>query len=265
MEAISSFEQYAAITKSFQQKHGKTRSSNILLPAEVQNAIAEKRMFYVELSNALLLLIDGGNLYHAYAMLDTNMPAEVFAPQVDKRILLDVPMRTASEDALAEPEACWQSLGFTYRTAHMRMTWTPKEEVPQPAYTLTRDTEITQEMVDDWYAYLDTDALSVPNKPRALKPDERMFTIRDENGRILSEMMACPAKRNGNLHTLITVPDQRGKGLAKAMMAGVYLALHEEGVEKLILWVDTTNQSGKKSYMKTGFVFDKMISYQYIM
>ena len=263
---ISTAEEYRELTKQFQQKYRKAVTSNYLMPAEAAAAIADGQLYWDECPGVFLLLCEKSRIIHAYVSASQDAVVSLRWP-LEKPCIMDVPFRAQQTDELSKNDPLWRTLGFSLRTTHARMLWTPEnpDSVDALFSQVLDEPSITAEHCENWYACLDTVALDVPDAPRALVGQEHMLAIRDEQGRVASQMMVVPGKKVADTHFLVTLPAHRGKGLAKEMMRGAFRVAHESGSLSLCLWVDTSNAPAISSYTRLGYRFDRMLSAQYTL
>ena len=69
----------------------------------------------------------------------------------------------------------------------------------------------------------------------------------------LSRYNGAKIRHKGNVGPVYVAPEQRGKGLAKNMLVMLENLAKKEGIERLILSTDTTNQVTQQLYMRLGY------------
>ena len=86
------------------------------------------------------------------------------------------------------------------------------------------------------------------------------FFVGELHGRIVASAMAGYDGHRGWVNYLAVAPEQRGRGLARQLMAHIESALIKAGCPKLNVQVRATNEAALGFYAKLGYVQDPVVS-----
>ena len=81
---------------------------------------------------------------------------------------------------------------------------------------------------------------------------ERLMVI-EQGGHAVGYMVAGHVLDQADIHTVLVVVNQRGKGLAKLLLQSMMQWLREQGVEQIFLEVRQGNLAAQALYAKQGF------------
>ena len=86
----------------------------------------------------------------------------------------------------------------------------------------------------------------------ACSGSEQLMVV-ESDGQAVGYMVAAHVLDQADIHTVLVDVNQRGKGLAKALLQSMMQWLREQGVEQIFLEVRQGNLAAQALYAKQGF------------
>lgn len=271
MEKIESYEQFSNILKAFKKEAGPLESNCYFIPSEVRYLTQKERLYLEKRDEGLYFFVKEANCDRLYYYLKAREMPRV-EPH-DRPILMDCVYRETEEDRKEQEFKKWEATGFTTYKKHRRMECMNGKFIA-PADQEEKDKMYPLEALKPedypqcmalWEAGLDIYGTPFPDREefeRACEKEEIMG-VRLADGSVGVVDRGIKKGRTAFMQHLVVSPKLRGIGLGRTLCCASIAAMYtRHGVEKVNFWVDAANSHAIEIYVRTGFVFDGMLSKQ---
>lgn len=274
MEIVNSIQHFSTLVKETKQ-HGKVVFSNCYLMAQEINKYTQNHnMFWEKLNNGLIFLCRERDFYYLYFYLFDIEESAVSKSlnNLDKPVVIDFVFNEKQKQSqLFEVECLWQKSGFKLHDTYSRMflqgpVHVDKElNIPSGYYlrhTTSRDLLTIENL---WRSSLDLFSTALPRREELAKilDEEPLLATYDMYESLVAVMHVITKGKVGIINHVVVSEENRKQGLAKILLHANFL--HYDRIEKWYLWVSDKNHSAKIFYSKSGFVFDGIISHQFLL
>lgn len=276
MEKMKSAAQFSDRVKRFKKKWPKVQSNCFFVPSEITDMTERDRLYVQEYEEALVILVKE----YYYARIYYYMKEQAQLPALEKSdfpMILDTVFRGEEEKAL---EKCgvsvWLENGFIPYKRYRRMECLKESFCPpddqqekQSEYPIVSLTEQDYPQVAAlWESSLDIYSTLLPDRTEYAQYCEKgqVIGVRLKDGSVGAVIMVIPKGRTGFMQHLVVSPKLRGLGMGRTLFceATEYLFV-QCGADKVNFWVDEENAHAIKIYQKMGYIYDGIVSRQFLL
>lgn len=276
MEKIESAAQFTERVKQFKKKWPKPLSNCFFVPAEIADMAEREKLYLQEQEEALVILVKE----HYYSRIYYYMKEAAQLQEIEdfaSPVILDTVFRGEEEKAL---EKCgisvWCENGFAPYKRYRRMEcrkecFCPPSDQQEKleAYPIVRlKAEDYPQVAALWESSLDIYSTLLPDQAEYAEYCEKgqVIGVRLKDGTAGAVIMVIPKGRTGFMQHLVVSPKLRGLGMGRTLFCGAteYL-LTACSMDKVNFWVDEENIHAIKIYEKMGYVYDGIVSRQFLL
>lgn len=276
MEEIASAAQFGGMVKEFKKKWGRVQTNCCMLPAEVQELAARRKLFVEAQDEVLCFFVretDCSRLYY-YMKEDAALPG---TEGWDRPVVIDCVFRGQEDAAL---EKCgaerWRARGFAPYKRNRRMECTRErflppadEEEMRRAFPVVRLAPEDYEGVSRlWRGSLDCRSVPFWDQEEFAGACGRgeILGIRLADGAVGTVITVIPRGKTSFMEHLVVSRELRGRGMGRTAFCGASMQLFETyGAEKINFWVEETNAHAIAIYERMGYVYDGTVSRQFLL
>lgn len=172
--------------------------------------------------------------------------------------------------------SCWCAHGFVPYKRYRRMECQGEHFLPpEDQQSKLAEYPIVQMKAKDypavaalWESSLDIYSTLLPGAEEFAQYCEKqqVIGVRMPDGTAGAVIMVIPKGKTGFMQHLVVSPRLRGLGMGRTLFCGAteYL-LTEGGAEKVNFWVDEENIHAIAIYQKMGYIYDGIISRQFLL
>lgn len=250
MENIKTFDQYTQLQQEFRKQARPKFMNNFLMKPEIEQLIAEGKLFHLESDEALMFLVEEKGAYQLYFSSATE---NLNVPMLDLPVHLDYVSR---RERAAEVPVVKHLLasGFEVIAENQEYIW-KSQAVEQPTdetleFLLADEADLV-EIREIWAASLDEDVNPVPTLAEMKRDLEFIYVLKRE-AEILAAVHLDTSGRAMLIEHFAVSPNHRRQGLGQTLLQ--HILVYAEKNEKVVtLWVDQTNIKAVHLYEKYGF------------
>lgn len=276
MKAVASSAQFAELVKEFKKRWQKVQTNCTMLPSEVQELAARKKLYVQPDDETLCFFVQESDCSRLYYY----MKEEAVLPDASGwalPVVIDCVFRGDEEAALQKCGAAhWQTLGFAPYKRNRRMECR-KEMFRPPADEIEKNRRfpvaplVPKDYPDAatlWRTSLDYRSATFWNEAEFAEACARgeLLGIRLADGRVGTVIVVMPRGKTSFMEHLVVSPELRGLGMGRTAFCGGSTYLFEKhGAQKINFWVDETNTRAIALYERMGYVFDGTVSRQFLL
>ena len=275
MERVESAKQFGNLVKEFKRNNKPVQSNCFFLPAEVESMVRRGVLSFVQSEEGLYFHVKETGCYRLYYYLRSDS-----LPTVQKHecsTILDYVFRGEEEKELSKAGSeKWEEMGYRpykrYRRMEcLRSNFIPASDLAEkmekyPVVPMSLEDYPT--IVRLWEESLDGYSTPLPDETEFAEEcaEGNVRGIRLADGSAGAVEIYVRRGRTGFFQHLAVDPQFRGLGMGRTLhSAAIKAAFSGEDVDKVNLWVDEKNVRAIDIYQKAGFVFDGLISRQFIL
>ena len=276
MEKMTSAELFGGRVREFKKKKRPVVTNCFFVPSEVEDMVRQEKLYVEETEGALCIQVREtyySRLYY-YMRADAELPA---LSDWKQPVILDTVFRG---DETAALEKCgvsrWCAHGFAPYKRYRRMECAKEDFCPPADQTeklaaypiVPLAPEDYPAVAALWESSLDIYSTLLPGAAEFAGYCEKKQVIgmRLPDGTAGAVIMALPKGKTGFMQHLVVSSGFRGLGMGRTLFCGAteYL-LTEGGASKVNFWVDEENKHAIAIYQKMGYIYDGIISRQFLL
>jgi len=274
MEVIKSLNELETLISTYKEGKKGMYTNFYLMSDEIEKLISAGKLFYDNTTNLLQVFCDEGKYYKVYFW---GVPEEKWEfVKRDKTLLCDVlcGVRVRDKDRAMQEKLIED--GFLLHAENLQFVISVPEQLENAKQKLENGLKrlqeygYTLEVADKgdmacvhelWEKYIDQYALDKedPNGENGMV----VHCIKDENGSICATRAYKNMYKKSWAHHITVDEGQRGKGLARILLAQQIVEADKEECNQFLCWIEKNNTASIKLHSSWG-QFNNKVSWQYI-
>lgn len=265
MKLLESYSQFKEITTQYKEKG--CRASNLfMLPDDIRAVIENRRMYYDETDNCLLLFVDEPGFYRCYYYCNAEASLKPYDLN-DRDMVIEFPYNNEMNERQLKQVERIKELGFSLGRKSGEMILSPENIKELPLKT--DEVGYAEESDGDQILYLLNDAFDplyayLPEKEQMLRMiDEKKVLVVRREGKVAGVLNSDVESNSAVIRHLAVDRRFRGCGTGP-LLVRAFIKRYNGTVRAFRHWVDLDNAPAIRMYEKFGYSFSVRKADEYI-